>query len=95
MNFPPVVFEPPVSEGLGFRIKWQDGTVPEFSHNGATPSDIIIAVRERLEFFQTNAPELANEFNVRAIEHLNCALEELSARVADRQERGVYGTPAP
>lgn len=79
-----------VSEGQGFRIKWQDGPLPK---NGAFSEDIIIATRDRLAFFQTT--NSANEFNARAIEYLNCALEELNARVADRQERGVYGTLAP
>ena len=83
-----------VTYGHGFCIAWQDGPKgPHSDPNGAYVEAIIKAVIQRLEFFQDS--KLACDENSRALLHLDHALDWLTKRLKDREERGVRGTHQP
>jgi hypothetical protein len=61
--------------------------------NGAFVEDVIAAAIDRIEFYQRG--KFASDFNARALDHLTLALQELTARTADREARRVEGTHTP
>ena len=61
----------------------------EGSYAGCLDGDLLECVRDRLKAFQ--AGEFANEYNERALEHVERALEALNERVIERANRGVLG----
>lgn len=88
--------------GVGLDIKWQDGplgwdseknTYPEGKEpNGAFTEDVILAVLQRLNFFQTASDrKFACRENACAVTHLEEALMWLQRRHDKRVERGVQG----
>lgn len=76
-----------VSEGLGYRIAWQDGPLPK---NGAFLEDVLTECVERLKRMQATKFNCA-ENNV-AIFHIHGALTALGSRAARREKEGVRGT---
>lgn len=76
-----------ITSGEGFDINWQNGVQEP---NGAILEDVIGACIMRLDFFQDS--RFANEYNRRAIMHLEAALEELDNRTKERRVRGVEGS---
>lgn len=81
--------------GDGFAIGWQNGPLKVFGcerkkPNGAFVDNIIKAVLDRLEFYQTTKFECNS--NSDAIDHLKAALQCLEDRSSDRIERSVEGT---
>ena len=82
--------------GRGFAITWQNGPLGRDEGrkeaNGAFVEDIIKAALDRLEYYQRS--RWACDYNARAIDGLNAALESLHERTADRESRAVEGTHA-
>ncbi len=83
------------AHGVGMCISWQDG--PRGPNpdgglnppNGAFVEDVMLAAKQRLEFFQQS--QYADEANEMAIVHLNEAMEALHKRAEARRARGVLG----
>ena len=73
-------------------IRFQTGPVKEAGLNGTFVEDLLVIVRDRLEGYQ--AGQFPNVYNVQALRFVQEALYSLSARTADRLERGVEGTSA-
>lgn len=85
-----------VTSGKGFVISWQNGPLgrgdTRREPNGAFVEDVIQAVRQRLEFYQTaSGGKYACPENQEAIEYLACAEATLDARTRDREARQVEG----
>jgi hypothetical protein len=78
------------TSGLGLFIEWQNGPVGLNEPNGAFIETVIEAAKGRLEWYQANGFECAE--NAHAINYLNLALNALYTRTQRRQERGVEGT---
>ena len=80
--------------GTGFAISWQHGPLgrpPDRREpNGAFVEDVLAAVQDRLEHYQSTA--FACPENAAAYCHINTALDVLRSRTKDREERGVEGT---
>lgn len=82
--------------GVGFEIEWQDGptrdqeTGQKLKQTGAFVEDVILAVTQRLEYYQ--AGRFASPYNTAALEHLQRATVALESRRRDREARGVDGT---
>lgn len=83
-----------VTYGRGFTIAWQNGPLGRGDEreepNGAFVEDIILAARDRLQFYQ--AGQFACDENKNAIESLTLALGSLKARTERRVSAGVEGT---
>lgn len=83
--------------GTGFTISWQDGPLGRGQErkppNGAFVEDVIAAVVQRIEHYQTacDAKFACNE-NANAISLLHEALAYLDARTRSRESRQVEGT---
>lgn len=67
----------------------QSGDVKDFGVNGVQCEEMIAYVKSYLEILNSH---VSSHYNVRAINHLNAALNELNARTQDRIKRGVEGT---
>lgn len=84
---------PPLSEGKGLRIQWQDGPFAEtFGPNGSMPEQPVRALLHRIEDLQRTMP---CEQNPAIIRHLNAILGLFDERTRDRNMRGVLGTRVP
>lgn len=86
--------------GTGITISWQDGPLgrgeDRRAPNGAFVEDVLLAVHQRLEHYQTVAGgRFACVENERAMEHIRSALAHLDGRTRDRERREVEGTHAP
>jgi hypothetical protein len=83
-----------VSCGKGFTISWQNGPLGRGAErkepNGAFVETIIVAAKDRLEFYQKS--EFACDANAAAIKSLKEALVVLNKRTHGREARGVEGT---
>lgn len=83
-----------ITQGVGLLISWQNGPLgrglARRGRNGAFVEDVIAAVVDRLEEYQSS--DFKSTYNQVAIDHLNKALGSLEARTADREERKVEGT---
>lgn len=84
------------SFGPGFTISWQNGPPGRGEDrkepNGAFVENIIIAVLDRMKFYQDS--KFACERNENTIYYLIKALESQQSRTQDREERKVEGTHA-
>ena len=84
------------TDGTGFRIAWQDGPLGRGEDrrepNGAFVEDVILAAKDRIEFYQRSKFNCAE--NALAIGFLDDALESLHDRTTHREERQVEGTHA-
>ena len=83
--------------GTGFTISWQDGPLGRGADrkppNGAFVEDVIAAVIQRIEHYQTAQDGKFNCGENRvALMHLRDALQALEARTTAREARGVEGT---
>ena len=76
--------------GLGMSVTFQDGPIGEGFRNGAFVEDLLIAVRERLKWYQSG--EFKCDENTEALRGVSRALNALDKRTAERRERGVEGT---
>ena len=82
------------SGGTGFTISWQNGPLgrgaDRVQPNGAFVEDVIVAVINRIEFYQQSRFNCtANE---KALGYLEHALDVLENRTKDREARTVEGT---
>lgn len=74
-----------------FNISFQKGPRhEEKSTHGVLDQDLLEIVRDRLTNFQEGP--FANEYNAKALYHVNNALISLNQRVEDRIKRNVLGT---
>lgn len=72
-------------------IKFQEGARKEFgSQHGVIDTDLLEIVRDRLKCFQ--AGPFGNDYNGKALYHIEEALYAMNARVEDRIKRNVLGT---
>ncbi len=82
------------ASGQGFAITWQDGPLGRDEHrvtpNGAFLEDVLMACKQRLEFFQES--QFACSTNAMAITSIGEALEALASRTREREGRKVEGT---
>lgn len=82
------------SRGIGFSIDWQNGPLGRGENrkeqNGAFVEHVIMAVIDRLKFYQ--GTKFESNQNEHALHHLNMALTHLNMRTREREERGVEGT---
>lgn len=80
--------------GNGFAIGWQNGPLGRGEErkepNGAFVEDVILAVIDRLEYYQASKFECKANFE--AIRCLIEARDHLDARTKKREERQVEGT---
>jgi hypothetical protein len=86
-----------VSTGKGFSISWQHGPLGRGEErreaNGAFVEDLIQAVRQRIEFYQTASEgRFQCAENAEAIMALHMAEEALDRRTREREARQVEGT---
>jgi len=72
------------------HVDFQNGPIKENGINGLQNEDLLSIVIDRLAGFQSG--EFACVPNWMALQHLTRALEFLSQRTKDRQERNVEGT---
>lgn len=79
-----------ILRGKGCKIKFQKGPIKECGINGIFQEDLLVVVRDRLKCFQEG--EYACRENEEALKHVNLALDNLNARTANREARGVEGT---
>lgn len=83
-----------ITQGVGLLISWQNGPlgrgISRRGRNGAFVEDVIAAVVDRLEEYQSS--RFNSTYNQVAIDHLHRALGSLEARTADREAREVEGT---
>ena len=71
-------------------IKFQKGPrKEENSQHGVIDSDLLEIVRDRMKSFQ--AGHFASEYNAKALEGIEIALNALNQRVEDRIKRNVLG----
>ena len=85
-----------VTSGKGLTISWQNGPLGRGNArreaNGAFVEDVIQAVRQRLEFYQTaSGGKYACRENQQAIDFLTRAEDVLDARTREREARQVEG----
>lgn len=80
--------------GNGFSIGWQNGPLGRGQDrqepNGAFVEDVILAAKDRLEYYQRS--KFACDSNAEAIEMLALAVAVLNQRTAERESRNVEGT---
>lgn len=80
--------------GNGFTIGWQHGPLGRRGDrkdpNGAFVEDIIEAAADRIRYYQCS--RFACEYNAKALNYLEAALESLNSRTKDREIRDVEGT---
>lgn len=86
-----------ITSGKGFTISWQNGPLgrgqARREANGAFVEDMIQAVRQRIEFYQSASEgRFACRENQQAIEYLMMAENILDMRTRDRESRSVEGT---
>jgi len=74
----------------GYFVLFQNGPIPEAGVNGVTHEALLAILIDRLECFQTGP--FANEFNGKALQHLQLAQETLLSRTRERMSRGVEGS---
>lgn len=81
------------SYGTGWTISWQNGPLGRGAQrhrpNGAFVEDILDAVRERIEFYQSS--QFACPENVEVLKALAEAQGWLDKRTKDREKRQVEG----
>jgi hypothetical protein len=80
--------------GVGFNIEWQPGPLgdPPAEPTGAFVEDVLEAVKQRIEFYQTNnGGAFACRENAIAITKLEESLQWLKHRTMNRVARGVQG----
>lgn len=77
-------------KGVAQMLHFQKGAIQESGLNGITNEVLLAIVMDRMEAWQ-NGP-YANDFNRRALGHLQAAMNEMKARSAERAARGVEGT---
>lgn len=79
------------AENFRLPIQFQHGPRNDpNSIQGVLDTDLLEIVRDRLTAFQQG--EFANEYNARALYHIEEALYQMKLRVDDRLSRGVLGT---
>lgn len=73
-------------------LSFQNGPVKENGEgvNGITHEVLLAILIDRLMGFQSG--QYANDFNAKALAHLQMALETLHQRTREREARGVEGT---
>lgn len=80
--------------GNGFAIGWQNGPLGRGADredpNGAFVEDIIAAVIDRIEFYQSS--KFDSVYNALALTYLRVAQDKLEDRTRDREARDVEGT---
>ena len=86
--------------GVGFVIVWQDGPLGRGEEkkppNGAFLEDMIIALSQRVEFYQSaNDGRLACNENDDTLYYLRKALNAQFRRTASRQKSQTEGTTQP
>lgn len=85
-----------ISQGVGYVISWQRGPLKDSAsgeaapRNGAFVMDLIAAVVDRVEVYQTSPFACAE--NAEALLHLNQALAALANRQERREAAGTAGT---
>lgn len=79
-----------VTFGPGFAISWQNGVVLDDSQNGAFVLDILAAVAQRIEYYQTT--KFASDENDLALAHLRLATLHLEQRLQRRAAAGTLNT---
>ena len=83
-------------DGNGIYIQWQNGPLcvngERQEPNGAFVEEVLKCCIYRMQFYQNS--KFACDYNQRALEHMQAALNELNARTADRESRQVEGTHA-
>lgn len=73
------------------EVQFQQGPRKEKSSiPGCLDVDLLEIVRDRLKGFQSG--EFANEYNAKALQAVEEALNSLNQRIEDRINRGVLGT---
>ena len=72
------------------QVVFQKGPVKEVGVNGCHNEDLLAIVSDRLSLFQDG--EYACPENLRALDHIRCAMIALQERTLKRKERGVEGT---
>lgn len=83
------------AHGVGFCVSFQDGPRGKADGgalnppNGAFVEDLLVAARQRLEFFQTS--RFTHPANVDAIAAIDGAIGALHLRANERAVRGVLG----
>lgn len=82
--------EPLVKDDYFAKISFQNGPIKENGVNGCHQEDLLAIVIHRLECFQSG-PFACRE-NRLALACCESALDMLSNRTKDRQDRGVEGT---
>jgi len=84
------------STGLGFEIEWQDGPLgPNKEENGAFVENVVLAVRDRLDYYEGVAGgKFSCRENRMAIDALNLALDAFTLRRVRRKAAGKAGTHA-
>jgi hypothetical protein len=77
---------------LNPMLSFQDGPVKENGEgvNGITHEVLLAILIDRLMGFQSG--QYANDYNAKALTHLQVALDALHQRTRDREARGVEGT---
>lgn len=80
--------------GTGFSIAWQNGQLGRGEErqepNGAFVEDVILAVYDRLVFYQNSRFNCVE--NRIAMDALNIAIMALESRTKKREDKGVEGT---
>lgn len=76
----------------GGEIHFQFGHPQEVGRNGIYMSDLLEAITDHLEVFQSEDAKLADEDTGKCIESLKAARGHLEARKAKRRARGVLNT---
>lgn len=71
-------------------IHFQDGPIKDNKINGIFMEDLLNIVKDRLLNYQKT--EFACDYNAKAIDGINLALNALRERTIDRENRGVLGT---
>lgn len=84
------VYQETEDSTLSSFISFQKGPIKEVGINGITERDLLEILRFRLENFQNS--EFASDYNAKALDAINTAIESLDARTKDREKRGVEGT---
>lgn len=83
------------AHGVGFCVSWQDGPRTKqvdgtlAPANGAFIEDLLVAVTQRLAFFQSS--QYVHEANAKAMQLVNQAMATLAERANERASRGVLG----
>lgn len=82
------------TSGVGISISWQNGPLGKGDSrkqpNGAFVEGVLAAALGRLKFYQ--ASQFSCPENEAAIQHVEAALQWLTARTVKRAARGVEGT---